>query len=262
MRDLLQTGADAGVGLVATRPDGDMERLLGQAWPFPSPFQVTVRTVPLGEGVDRIEARARRSLELMGLPRGDTLLVSSAAELAGADGRALWDRLARLRDRGLYRRLGFCAAAGDDPVALARRLRADVVQIPCNLLDQRAAMDGTLDALAEAGVATHLSSVFAQGLLFMGEEGPEAATPGWAQARSRVRRRLAEAKADPMQAALAFALAQPVAAVVASVASAAELRAILAAVHAPPPSLDWAELAPVAAWSGSPARLATRSLAG
>ena len=65
MRFLLQTGADAGVKLIATRPEGDNERLLGQAWPFPSPFQVTVRTVALSEGLDRIEARARRSLERM-----------------------------------------------------------------------------------------------------------------------------------------------------------------------------------------------------
>lgn len=245
MRDLLQTGADAGVGLVATRPDGDMERLLGQAWPFPSPFQVTVRTLPLAEGLDRIEARARRSLELMGLPRGDTLLVSGAAELAGSEGRALWDRVRGLKDRGLYRRIGFCASAGDGPALLARRLQPDVIQMPCNLLDQRAVSDGAIDALAEAGVEVHLSSVFAGGLLFGGEDGADWPGPAQAQALalSRVRRRLAEARLDPMQAALAFALAQPVAAVVASVASAAELRAILAAAHAPAPDVDWSDLA-------------------
>ena len=54
-RHLLQTAGDAGIGLVATRPEGDVERMLGQAWPFPSPFRVTVRTVPLADGgVDRL----------------------------------------------------------------------------------------------------------------------------------------------------------------------------------------------------------------
>ena len=38
MRSLLQTAADAGITRVAPRPQGDQERLLGQAWPFPSPF--------------------------------------------------------------------------------------------------------------------------------------------------------------------------------------------------------------------------------
>ena len=45
LRFLLQTAADAGVTLVATKPDGDGERRLGQAWPFPSPFQVTAPSV-------------------------------------------------------------------------------------------------------------------------------------------------------------------------------------------------------------------------
>ncbi|HRO33090.1 MAG TPA: aldo/keto reductase [Brevundimonas sp.] len=243
MRHLLSTAAEAGVGLIATRPDGDGERLLGQAWPFPSPFQVTVRTVSALEGVDRVEARARRSLERLGLPRGDVLLVSNPCDLAGSEGRALWDRLKALKDRGLFRRIGLCAEIDDDPVALARRLSPDVVQLPCNLLDQRAARDGVIADLAEAGCAVHLSSVFAGGVLFADSEGLPPVLNGHAQALSRTRRRLAEARMDPMQAALAFTLGLPgVAAVVASVASAAELRAILAAAHAPAPDLDWAAL--------------------
>lgn len=244
MRFLLQTAADAGVGVIATRPGADTERLLGQAWPFPSPFRVTVRTVPVSEGLDRVEARARRSLERLGLPRGDVLLVSNAADLAGAEGRALWDRLKALKDRGLYRRIGFCATMEDGPALLARRFQPDVVQLPCNLLDQRPVTEGVLSELAAMDIDVHLSSVFARGLLFASRESlpPHLADHG--VALSRTRRRLAEARVDPMQAALAFALGlPPAAAVIASVASAAELRAILAAAHAPRPDLDWDELA-------------------
>ncbi|WP_421730417.1 aldo/keto reductase [Brevundimonas sp.] len=244
MRTLLQTGADAGVQIIATRPEADTERLLGQAWPFPSPFRVSVRTVSVSEGVDRVEARARRSLERLGLPRGDVLLVSNAADLAGAEGRALWDRIKALKDRGLYRRIGFCATMEDGPALLARRFQPDVVQMPCNLLDQRPVTEGVLNELAGQGVEVHVSSVFARGLLFASRESlpPHLAAHG--MALSRARRRLAEARVDPMQAALAFALGlPPAAAVIASVASAAELRAIVAAAHAPRPDLDWEALA-------------------
>ncbi|QQQ17385.1 aldo/keto reductase [Brevundimonas vitis] len=245
LRLMLQTAADGGMGLVATRPEGDVERLLGQAWPFPTPFQVTVRTVALSEGLDRVEARARRSLERMGLPRGDTLLIGHAGDLAGADGRALWDRLRALKDRGLFRRIGFCATMEDSPALLARRYQPDVVQLPCNLLDQRAHRTGVLDTLAEAGVAVHASSVFADGVLFISGDSlpPEMAVH--AHALSRIRRRLAEARIDPMQATLAYTLGLPqVSAVIASVASAAEVRAVLAASHAPAPAhLDWATMA-------------------
>lgn len=244
MRHLLQTAADAGVATVATRPEGDVERLLGQSWPFPSPFRVSVRTVPLADGLDRVEARARRSLERMGLPRGETVLVQNACDLAGVEGRALWDRLRALKDRGLFRKIGFVATMEDGPALMARRLEPDVVQLPCNILDQRAARSGLIEALAGLGVETHLSSVFAQGLLFANRENlpPELAPHG--MALSRARRRLAEARLDPMQAALAYALNLPgVSSVIASIASAAELRAVLAASHAPAPDIDWSALA-------------------
>jgi aryl-alcohol dehydrogenase-like predicted oxidoreductase len=243
LRLLLQTAADAGVTRVATKPDGDGERWLGQAWPFPSPFQVSVRTVSVSDGVDRVEARARRSLERLGLPRGDLLLFSNAADLAGAEGRALWDRLLALKDRGLYRRIGFCATIEDGPSLLARRFQPDVVQLRCNLLDQRAQHSGVLAELAALDVDIHAASVFADGLLFMSGEALPLEMHRHAPTLSRIRRRLAEARVDPMQATLAYSMGLPeVSAVVASIASAAELRAVVAAAHAPTPALDWAAL--------------------
>ena len=261
LRFLLQTASDAGVVQVATKPDGDGERRLGPAWPFPSPFQVSVRTVALSEGVDRVEARARRSLERLGLPRGELLLVSSATDLAGAEGRALWDRLQALKDRGLFRRIGLAATVEDGPALLARRFQPDVVQLPCNLLDQRAHRTGVLEELAGLGVAVHLSSAFAGGVLFASGDALPAALADQAPQLSRIRRRLAESRVDPMQAALAYALGLPeVSAVIASVASAAELRAVLAAAHAPAPALDWAALQlehPAAATAGARARISS-----
>lgn len=243
LRFLLQTAADSGVTRVATTPDGDGERWLGQSWPFPSPFQVSVRTVTVSDGVDRVEARARRSLERLGLPRGDALLVSTAGDLAGTEGRALWDKLLALKDRGLYRRIGFCASVEDGPALLARRFQPDIVQLKCNLLDQRAQHSGVLSELASLDVTVHASSIFADGLLFMNSEALPVEMHRHAPTLSRIRRRLAEARVDPMQATLAYALGLPeVSAVVASVASAAELRAVVAAAHAPTPALDWASM--------------------
>lgn len=244
VRQILQTAADAGISMVATKPEGDGERLLGQSWPFPSPFRVSVRTVSLSEGIDRAEARARRSLEHMGLPRGDVVLVPHAADLAGAEGRALWDRLQGLKERGLFRKVGFIANIEDSPAALARRFRPDVVQLPCNVLDQRALRNGTIEGLAEQGVAVHLSSVFAKGLLFSTSDRLPEAYSVVAPSLSRARRRLAEARIDPMQAALTYALGlQGVERVIVKVNSAAQLRAIIAASYAPCPSVDWTAMA-------------------
>ena len=213
-----------------------------------------VCTVSVNDGVDRVEARARRSLERLGLPRGDLLLVSSASDLAGAEGRALWDRLLALKDRGLYRRIGFCATIEDGPALLARRFQPDVVQLGCNLLDQRAQHTGVLAELAALEVDIHAASVFADGLLFMSGEALPLEMHRHAPTLSRIRRRLAEARVDPMQATLAYAMGLPeVSAVVASIASAAELRAVIAATHATTPDLDWAtmQLEPANSAAGS-----------
>lgn len=244
VRQILQTAADAGISMVASKPDGEGERLLGQSWPFPSPFRVTVRTVPLADGVDRAEARARRSLEHMGLPRGDTVLVQAATDLAGEEGRALWSRLQGLKERGLFRKIGFIASVEDSPATLARRFKPDVVQLPCNVLDQRARKNGTIESLAESGVEVHLSSVFAKGLLFTTSDRLPSGYDAFAPSLSRVRRRMAEAYVDPMQAALTYALnLEGVSQVIVKVNSAPQLRAILAASYTPCPDIDWAAMA-------------------
>ena len=118
------------------------------------------------------------------------------------------------------------------------------MQLPASLLDQRLIQDGVLDDIAGRGVELHLRSIFLQGLLFLPRDGLPAGLAAAGPRLSRIRRTIAEAGADPLQAALAFALSRPEAsAVVVGVASAAELRAVLAAAAAPAPQLDWGALA-------------------
>ena len=96
---------------------------------------------------------------------------------------------------------------------------------------------------AGARIAADAASVFADGLLFMSGEALPLEMHRHGPTLSRIRRRLAEARVDPMQATLAYAMGLPeVSAVVASIASAAELRAVVAAAHAPTPALDWASM--------------------
>lgn len=244
IRAMLDTAAPAGLTLVDTAAAyGDAERALGRCWPFPSPFSVITRTVRLSEGLDRIEHRARRSLERLGIARAEGLLVHSAEDLHGPDGPALWARLERLRGEGLFQKIGFSAHAEDEAAMLARRYSPDIVQLPVSMLDQRLIADGTLEKLAEQGVEVHLRSVFLKGLLFMDRDALPDCLVQAGPRLSRIRRMLAEAGADPLQAALSFALDRPEAsAVIVGVASAAELRAVIAASHQPSPRLDWATL--------------------
>jgi aryl-alcohol dehydrogenase-like predicted oxidoreductase len=196
------------------------------------PFRVVTRTVRLTGDVDAVERRARESLKKLGTERAAALLVGDAEDLLGYDGPDLWKRLQRLKAEGLYDKIGISVRGHHDAPGLARRFQPDLMQMPASLLDQRLVRSGAIAEVAGLGVEVQLREALPEPL--------KAAGPRL----SKIRRMVAEAGADLLQAALAFALQQSQAStVVVGVGSAAELRAVLAAAGAPPPALEWGALA-------------------
>jgi aryl-alcohol dehydrogenase-like predicted oxidoreductase len=223
---------------------GRAEQVLGDLIPRPVPFRVTLSAARADRGPDFVEAEARASLRRLGLERADAIVVSSPSELFGAHGAAVWDRLARLRDEGLFAKIGVAAHASDDPVGVARRFKPDILQAPASLLDQRLLADGSLQRIAGMGIEVQLRSIFLNGLLFLPPDRVPAQLKGASGRLSKVRRMIAEGRSDPLQAALGFALSRVEAsAVLVGVTSAAELSAVVAAASSPPPDLDWDDMA-------------------
>ena len=235
---MMALAAEAGVRLIDTAGDAiESERMLGQVVPREPGFDIVTKTGHLDQGVEAALHHARSSLRRLRVERAHAILVRPAALLHDPDGPRLWAGLRKLQDQGLYTAVGISACVCDDPVGLARRYQPDLMQLPVSLLDRRLIANGALAELSALGVELHLRSAFLHGLLF--RPSPTAEAPQV----SRLRRLLAEAGADPMQAALAFALGRPEAAkVIVGVNSPLELRAVLAAARAPAPALDWAAL--------------------
>ena len=245
VRATLTLAGDAGLIHLDTSAEfGDAEAQIGKLCPRERRFRITTKTTSLAGGLAAVEARARKSLRNLGIPSAHALLVNSAEDLLGPDGEALWRRMHELKDAGLFEKIGVAVRAEDAPAALARRFKPDIMQLPVSLLDQRLVLSGELETLAELGVELQLRSIFLQGLLFLPRDGLPPILAAAGPRLSRIRREIAEAGADPLQAALSFALQRPEAtSVIVGVASAAELRAIIAAAMAPPPQLDWPRLA-------------------
>jgi aryl-alcohol dehydrogenase-like predicted oxidoreductase len=244
-RDILNIAARARLSVLdASGNYGRAETLLGDLIPRPVPFRVTLAAARADRGPDYVEAEARATLRRhrrRARRRDHRPFALGAVRPHGA---ALWDRLQRLKDEGLFAKIGVAAHATDDPVGVARRFKPDILQAPASLLDQRLLADGSLQRIAGMGVEVHLRSIFLNGLLFLPPDRVPAQLKGASGRLSRVRRMIAEGRSDPLQAALGFALSRPEgSAVLVGVNSAAELSAVVAAASSPPPDLDWDEMA-------------------
>lgn len=245
VRQILALAGDCKIKHIdAAHYDGDVERILGRNWPFPSPFKPQVRTLRVEKGLEWLESRLRRSVDHMGLVRAHAALVDSAEDLTGAQGDELWGRLEKLKAEGLISKIGISATYKDQPVLLARRFKPDIIQVPVSILDQRLVRNGDLAALAGLGIEVQVRSVFLQGLLFLPRESLPANLVAIGPHLSKVRRLMMEQGADPLHAALSFALnLSGVSTVMVGVTSAAELRAIIAASERKAPKLNWDAMA-------------------
>lgn len=240
-RTILASAAEAGVGLVDTAASyGVAEATLGRILDAAPGLRIVTKTIALAGGLEAIEARARRSLEMMGRSSLYALLVHRAADLLENDGATLWRRLRLLQDAGLYEKIGISAYADDRPLELAAKFRPDLMQVPVSLLDQRLVADGTLSRLIDQGVEIHVRSVFQQGLIFL---NPETLPPTLAHAAEKleiVRDEIRKSGLAPLEAALGFvfSLPEPTCAVI-GVTRHEELQQILRALSRPLPAMRW-----------------------
>jgi aryl-alcohol dehydrogenase-like predicted oxidoreductase len=245
VREMLGVAVRSGLGFLdAGQSSPSAEQVLGAQMPRPASLGLLIRSVRGERGPDFAETEVRATLARLGVAKARAVVVQSASDLFAPGGMALWDRLKKLRDEGLFDQVGVCAYASDDPAGVARRFRPDLIQAPASLLDQRLLLDGSLTAVREMGIEVHLRSIFLNGLLFLPPDRVPAQLKGAAGRLSRARRMIAEGRSDPLQAALGFALSRPEAdAVIVGASSVAELSAVIAAASTPPPDLDWDEMA-------------------
>ena len=244
-RDILSIAGRSGLSVLeVARQTVTADTHLRGALPQPNPFRMCLTTIRPDRGADAVEAELRAQMLRLGVERVDAIVVPSATDLFSPHGPALWDRLKKLKDEGVCKRIGVPVYASDDPVGVARRFKPDLVQAPASLLDQRLLLDGSLATIAEMGVEVHLRSIFLNGVLFLPPDRAPSHLKAAAGRISRARRLIAEGRSDPLQAALGFALSRPEAsAVLVGVTSAAEMSAVVAAAMSPPPDLDWDEMA-------------------
>jgi len=211
-RAIVQKAFEAGVRWLDTAPAyGTSETVLGNVARDPL-WHVVTKTPALPYALDPAHVVAvvtqslERSLVSLGRTAVDALLVHRAEDLLGASGEALWKALENLRHRGLVRSLGVSVYSPEELEAVGGRFPLEIVQVPCNVLDQRFLTEGFLDRFKRSGVRVQGRSAFLQGLLFL---DPKALPPffrPWRPLLERWRNFLESQRATPLEACLGFAL--------------------------------------------------------
>jgi aryl-alcohol dehydrogenase-like predicted oxidoreductase len=241
---ILKIGSEMGVDLLDTAAAyGEAEQVVGELLAQAPDYRTVTKTARKTDGVEPVIARARESHRQLGGRPLYGLLVHSAADLATADGRDLWQQMRGLRDEGLFSRIGISAYASDDPVALARQWRPDIMQLPLSVFDQRLVRTGTLQALKECGVEIHVRSAFLQGAIFLDPARLPASLRHAAPALAAFHARLAALGVSPLEAGISYPLSLgEVDRVIVGMTTVAEAREIFTAA-AKRRELPWHDLA-------------------
>lgn len=244
VRAILTAARAAGVALLDTAPAyGCAEQLLGELHSCSGPFAVVTKTA-VDDRADTVRRTLSVSLRHLRREQVDVLLVHDRTALLGAAGDMLFGALCRVRDEGLAVRIGVSVYAPAEADAIVARYPVQVVQLPLNVLDQRARSSGLLQRLSARSVEVHARSPFLQGLLLLDRGALPAGLADVEAPLAAFRARAAELGLTPLAAALGFSLATAgVGTVVCGVDGSVQLDEVLAARSAAVRADDFFDLA-------------------
>lgn len=243
--EILRIARDAGVGLLDTAAQyGEAEQVIGEITANTPGYSIVTKTIASAAGIEAVVERARQSHKILGGRPLHGMLVHSALDLRADNGPELWATLLRLRDEGLFARIGISAYATDTPLELARRYRPDIMQVPVSVLDQRLVRNGVLHELKASGVEVHARSVFLQGAIFLDPSDLPLGLRHVEPALSAFHRRLDDLDLTPAEAGIGYPLSIPeIDRVIVGMTSVGEARQILAAAATARSDVTWNTLA-------------------
>lgn len=214
---ILDLAARNGIDLLDTAHlYGESEIALGQAILPGQDFKIITKTPDFGkmelhgpdEAAGTLEAAFHRSLKNLNTDHVYGLMVHNAGGMKGPYAQAIYDTLAKLRQSGKVRKIGLSVySAADIDHVIKHCGPIDIVQVPCNVFDQRLILNGYLRDLKASGVEIHARSLFLQGAL-LSVDTPEK-LQGFGTKFSAYRELLKNCGIGALKACLAFGFAIP-----------------------------------------------------
>ena len=136
-------------------------------------FSIVTKTPSFEKStIDKLDAeklisKFKQSLKKLNLNSCYGLLLHHKEEIFKNGGENLIFALNELKFRGLVKKIGISVYDFKKIDEVVEKLNPDIIQLPLNVLDQRAIQDGTLKYLKNNNIEIHARSIFLQGLLLM-----------------------------------------------------------------------------------------------
>lgn len=173
VRAILEAAKMAGIDTLDTAASyGGSEEVLGLL-ASASDFKVITKTLPIsahrvdGSVIDQLCEIFDRSLVRLRRDMVSGLLVHHSQDLLKPGADRLYRQLSDWKASGRVERIGVSVYSPAEVDEILSRYQIDLIQLPFNVVDQRAVRTGILARLQQTGVEVHARSAFLQGALLM-----------------------------------------------------------------------------------------------
>ena len=221
---------------------GDAEERLGQIGV--KDFRVTTKTSPSGDNITlgkwNISKAVELSLSRLKVENCHGFLLHDTAPFHNKGADQIAKQLHQLKSEKRVSHIGFSSYEPAEAELLCERYDFDMVQLPFNLLDQRAGESGALARLKKRGVSVSVRSVFLQGLLLSLPRSSQQNANLPLEAVEEFHQECQKHRVTPLQAALGFVLQEKdISSIVLGCASLKEWEEILSVIKQPRATISW-----------------------
>jgi aryl-alcohol dehydrogenase-like predicted oxidoreductase len=207
---LLEIAQRAGVKILDTALSAaDSQLVLADCLPDKHAFNIVGRTPGfsrdfiMAQQADLLEESFETTLDQLGQSGLYALLIGYQEGLALPNGEKLFQRMRHLQAQQLIQKVGVSVSSPEEALLVQERWSPDIIQLPLNVLDQRAVVARVLPTLKSHSTEIHVRDAFLQGVLMQ----PSVLHPWFWRIRSlmfQYERFLIQEGLTPLEGALAF----------------------------------------------------------
>jgi aryl-alcohol dehydrogenase-like predicted oxidoreductase len=147
---------------------GDSERILGdalQSYTEQSNIKVITKYHVDSSNIEKLKIDIENSIENIHPNYIYGALIHNTAPLLEKNGKQIWNEFKALKKRFKIPKIGVSVYTPQEFLDITRRYETEIIQVPCNLLDQRFLNEDIEKVKKNRNIEIHARSLFLQGLL-------------------------------------------------------------------------------------------------